>query len=445
MWWSHWIALSALFGSPRPAANRKPSPYHQKSLFQNFFVDFLLLSSLLPTSESVSSPEFPREKGENGVHSTASLLLDTLCRSPHRITCHGHGRRDTQVAQNSRPGYSLHDTAETFFLAAELHKKSTPRTDIAAWKVPSVLFANQSRPPLRFVPSASQLSRSRHSKQDRHSFVASRVIPPTMSDRTLNFPQGEADKLEPYLRPTAAASASVSGTPFVTLTFATSLDSALSLAPGTRTALSGPQSKAMTHYLRSRHDAICVGVGTAIADDPGLNCRLEGLDMSRQPRPVVIDPRLRWTFTRESKVLQLVRAGEGLAPFIVTSQRSPPEAQQALLEEHGGKYIFLDYSEAGHGRFQWSDVLRAVAAEGLQSIMIEGGGQIINSLLEAGSSHLVNSVILTIAPTWLGQGGVVVSPPRRLDSHGTPVPAARLSDTAWLPLGEDVVLCGRLA
>ncbi|KAI4602899.1 2,5-diamino-6-(ribosylamino)-4(3H)-pyrimidinone 5'-phosphate reductase [Pestalotiopsis sp. 9143b] len=266
-----------------------------------------------------------------------------------------------------------------------------------------------------------------------------------MSERTLKFPQGEADKLEPYLRPTAAASAPVSGTPFVTLTFATSLDSALSLAPGTRTALSGPQSKAMTHYLRSRHDAICVGVGTAIADDPGLNCRLEDLDISRQPRPVVIDPRLRWSFTRESKVLQLVRAGEGLAPFIFTSDRSPPKAQQALLEEHGGKYIFLDHGAAGHQRFQWSDILRAVAAEGLQSIMIEGGGQIINSLLEAGSSHLVNSVILTIAPTWLGQGGVVVSPPRRLDSHGTPVPAARLADTAWLPLGEDVVLCGRLA
>ncbi|KAF3020581.1 2,5-diamino-6-(ribosylamino)-4(3H)-pyrimidinone 5'-phosphate reductase [Neopestalotiopsis sp. 37M] len=270
-----------------------------------------------------------------------------------------------------------------------------------------------------------------------------------MGDRTLTFPQLEADKLEPYMTPattgTPAAHVSVSDKPFVTLTFATSLDSALSLAPGTRTALSGPQSKAMTHYLRSRHDAICVGVGTAIADDPGLNCRLEGLGLSRQPRPVVIDPRLRWQFTRESKVLQLARAGQGLAPFIITLERSPPQAQQTLLEEHGGKFIFLGHDASEQPRFQWSDVLRAVAAEGLQSIMIEGGGQIINSLLEAGSNHLINSVIVTVAPTWLGQGGVVVSPPRRMDSNGMPIPAARLVDTAWLPLGEDVVLCGRLA
>ncbi|KAM0810456.1 putative 2,5-diamino-6-ribosylamino-4(3H)-pyrimidinone 5'-phosphate reductase [Seiridium cardinale] len=264
-----------------------------------------------------------------------------------------------------------------------------------------------------------------------------------MADQTLSFPPSEAGKLGPYLTPTRAHTAPA--LPFVTLTFATSLDSALSLAPGTRTALSGPQSKAMTHYLRSRHDAICVGVGTAIADDPGLNCRLQGVDTAQQPRPIVVDPRLRWEFTRESKVLQLVRAGRGLAPFIITADRTPPSSQRALLEEHGGKYVFLAHDSLTKQRFKWDNMLRAIAAEGLQSIMIEGGGDIINSLLEPESCHLIDSVILTIAPTWLGQGGVVVSPPRRLGSLGEPIPAARLTDTTWIPLGEDVVLCGRLA
>lgn len=265
-----------------------------------------------------------------------------------------------------------------------------------------------------------------------------------MADRTLTFAQSEAEKLEPYLPPPQALG---SGLPYVTLTFATSLDSALSLAPGTRTALSGPQSKAMTHYLRSRHDAICVGVGTAIADDPGLNCRLQvtGTGAAPQPRPIVIDPRLRWHFSAQSKVLRLVKEGQGLAPFIVTLDPAPPEEQRALLEEHGGKYITLPRDGSPQQRFHWQDILRAVQAEGLRSIMIEGGGEIINSLLKPPSDHLIDSVILTIAPTWLGQGGVVVSPARRLDSHGNPVPAARLSDTTWIPLGKDVVLCGRLA
>jgi 2,5-diamino-6-(ribosylamino)-4(3H)-pyrimidinone 5'-phosphate reductase len=201
----------------------------------------------------------------------------------------------------------------------------------------------------------------------------------------------------------------------------------------------------MTHYLRSRHDAICIGVGTAIADDPGLNCRLQGVETDQQPRPIVIDPRLRWQIKRESKVLQLVRAGRGLAPFIITSDCTPRQSQKDLLEEHGGKYIFLGNGSLSGQRFRWSNILHAVSAEGLRSIMIEGGGDIINSLLEPESNQLIDSVILTIAPTWLGQGGVVVSPPRRLGSHDEPIPAARLADTTWMPLGEDVVLCGRVA
>ncbi|KAI0132527.1 riboflavin-specific deaminase domain-containing protein [Xylariales sp. AK1849] len=263
-----------------------------------------------------------------------------------------------------------------------------------------------------------------------------------MSEQNLTVPQSEADRLEPHLPPMEALEAAF---PFVTLTFATSLDSSLSLAPGTRTALSGPQSKAMTHYLRSRHDAICVGVGTAVADDPGLNCRLQGIDAARQPRPVVIDPMLRWQFTQESKVFQLVRAGQGLAPYIVTANETAPASQKALLEEHGGKYIVLRSITPARQRFQWGDILRAVRVEGIRTIMIEGGGEVINSLLEPESEAYISSVILTIAPTWLGRGGVVVSPARRSDTRGQPIPAARLADVSWIPLGEDVVLCGKLA
>ncbi|KAI2637076.1 putative riboflavin biosynthesis protein Rib7 [Hypomontagnella submonticulosa] len=315
-----------------------------------------------------------------------------------------------------------------------------------------------------------------------------------MAESSLVFPSVEAQRLEPHLpsisiNPKEDTSSSSSKFPFVTLTFATSLDSALSLGPGIRTALSGPQSKAMTHYLRSRHDAICIGVGTAIADDPGLNCRLAAdtppLETSptaetagvgallglasvstrqsvagekndataaSQPRPIVIDPKLRWDFTPKSKVMQLASVGRGLAPYIVTAVHQPPESKRQLLEGLGGKFIVLSQPETsrangdpGGRHFDWSAILAAVRNEGLQSIMIEGGGEVINSLLSAGNAQLINSVIVTIAPTWLGQGSVFVSPPRETSSDGGSRPVARLTNTTWIPLGEDVVLCGNIA
>ncbi|KAI0432536.1 dihydrofolate reductase-like domain-containing protein [Xylaria sp. FL1042] len=307
-----------------------------------------------------------------------------------------------------------------------------------------------------------------------------------MAEAPLYFPAAERQRLEPHLPPFSSSSFSNPMTashapsphaalPFVTLTFATSLDSALALGPGIRTALSGPQSKAMTHYLRSRHDAICVGVGTAIADDPGLNSRLdaaadeklsgdgdddddgrrmtgENMDESsssgnvittHQPRPIIIDPHLRWDFTARSKVMRLAREGKGLAPYIVTLEKEPPLSKRQILEDAGGKFIVLNPGrgdEGKTGRLDWRIILTVVRQENLRSIMIEGGGEVINSLLSEEAS-LVNSVIVTIAPIWLGQGGVTVSPPRTNVDR----PVARLCDTIWMPLGDDVVLCGRIA
>ncbi len=88
-----------------------------------------------------------------------------------------------------------------------------------------------------------------------------------MADEALHFPAEQAARLEPYL-PEADDDRLIR--PWVLLTYAASLDGEIAAAPGVRTTLSGMESKAMTHYLRTRHDAICVGVGTAEADDPGL-------------------------------------------------------------------------------------------------------------------------------------------------------------------------------
>lgn len=267
----------------------------------------------------------------------------------------------------------------------------------------------------------------------------------------LEFPESDRVFLEPQLPP-RDGSTPRPDMPFTTLTFATSLDSSLALSPGTRTALSGPQSKAMTHYLRSRHDGILIGVGTALADDPGLNCRIAGVGgyggegLDSQPRPIVIDPSLRWNFSDDSKLLQLCREGRGRAPWIVTTVHEPPAEKDALLKKYGGQYITLDIptSESGKHRIDWNELLVTLRSNGLHSVMIEGGGHVINSLLEPQYMGLIDRVIVTIAPTWLGQGGVVVSPARRFDGEGNPMSAARLKNVQWYPFGEDVVLCGQV-
>ncbi|KAF4552699.1 RibD C-terminal domain-containing protein [Elsinoe fawcettii] len=235
--------------------------------------------------------------------------------------------------------------------------------------------------------------------------------------------------------------------PFVTLTFATSLDSALSISPGVQTALSGPQSKAMTHYLRSRHDAILVGVGTAVADNPSLNCRLEGTGgyggegLEGQPRPVIIDPQSRWNWSEQAKVIQLASSGRGKAPWIVTCRRPPPDRAE-LLAKVGGEYIVLE-SGVRTG-ISWTDILVELTRRSILSIMIEGGAKVINTLLAPSESHLIDSIIVTVAPVWLGADGLRVLPERSKESERGKVPVARLKDTKWQQLGDDVVLCGRI-
>jgi 2,5-diamino-6-(ribosylamino)-4(3H)-pyrimidinone 5'-phosphate reductase len=262
----------------------------------------------------------------------------------------------------------------------------------------------------------------------------------------LTFSKSHSQQIDPYL-----PQSSTDKKPRITLTFATSLDSHLSLAPGVQTILSGPESKAMTHYLRSKHDAILVGVGTAIADDPSLNCRIEGVGgyggegLEGQPRPIILDPSGRWDFTLESKVLKLAREGKGKAPWLITRDGQFDERKKSVLESAGGRVFHLPPSSATSSTpkssIPWVDILDVLGSHGIKSVMVEGGGVVINDLLSPENFTLVDSVIVTIAPVWLGKGGVQVCPDGR-EENGRRLPVGRLGDVKWVPLGEDVALCG---
>ena len=219
----------------------------------------------------------------------------------------------------------------------------------------------------------------------------------------------------------------------MTLTYAASLDGMISHGPGERTILSGPETKSMTHYLRMHHDAILVGVGTAIADDPSLNCRYPRA--TQQPRPVVIDPSSRWD-PSGSKVLQLSRLNNtGKAPWIVCTSRV---SEHERLAETGVERLILQDDSP----LSWAAILKAVKQKGVQRIMIEGGATVIKGLLA--EPNLVDSVIVTLAPTWLGEGGILATGTPKINANKERSNAARLRDTAWRQFGADAVLCGRL-
>jgi 2,5-diamino-6-(ribosylamino)-4(3H)-pyrimidinone 5'-phosphate reductase len=261
----------------------------------------------------------------------------------------------------------------------------------------------------------------------------------------LTLDKSSISQISPYIpQPGVHHPDSPDDRPHVTLTFATSLDSNLSLAPGVQTALSGPQSKAMTHYLRSKHSAILIGVGTAIADDPSLNCRFEGVGgyggkgVEGQPRPIVIDPQARWQWSAESKVIKLAREGKGRAPWVFTLVEVDGERRKTL-ESVGGEVIIAGAQPSS--RMSWDYILYELKRRDTESVMIEGGGAVINDLLTPSNIRFVDTVIVTIAPVWLGKGGVQVCPDER-EVGGNKVPIARLKDVKWVPLGDDVVLCG---
>lgn len=207
----------------------------------------------------------------------------------------------------------------------------------------------------------------------------------------------------------------------------------------------------MTHYLRSQHDAILVGAGTAVADNPALNCRIEGVGLERQPRPVIVDPRGRWRVRGEdgtvAECVRLARKGVGKGPWVVTGVggHEVDNAAGSTLEDCGGRYICLSSPESSGSRdISWTAILESLADLGIESVMVEGGGHVINTLLQEKYLHLIDSVIVTIAPVWLGVGGVVVSPPSRTDDNDQRIPAARLHQTKWQQFGDDVVMCGRI-
>ena len=176
------------------------------------------------------------------------------------------------------------------------------------------------------------------------------------------------------------------GRPFVTLTYAQSLDGSIATADGQPLAISGSEALSMTHDLRASHDAILVGIGTILSDDPRLNVRhTEGA----HPQPVVLDTRLR--FPPDARLLSC----DGPKPIIATNEQAP-DRRKAELEAQGATVIRLS---CDHDGICLDALLDALGERGIVSVMVEGGSEVITSFL---NRRLVNHLIITVAPMFVG-------------------------------------------
>jgi len=210
------------------------------------------------------------------------------------------------------------------------------------------------------------------------------------------------------------------GRPFVTLSYAQSLDGSIAARSGRPLDLSGPQSMLLTHHLRAAHDAILVGIGTVLADNPRLTVRLAA---GQDPQPVVVDSRLR--FPSYAELWRHPRP-----PWIATAREADAHRRQAL-EAAGAKVLCLPST---NGWVDLAALLKNLSRLGINNLMVEGGAQVITSFLVC---RLVDQMVLTIAPLLVGGLKVVdhLGP-----AHLSHFP--RLRHLTYQQLGEDLVVRG---
>lgn len=185
------------------------------------------------------------------------------------------------------------------------------------------------------------------------------------------------------------------GRPGVTLKLATSLDARVATATGHSQWITGPESRARGHLLRANHDAILVGIGTALADDPELTCRLPGLEAANPVR-IVLDSALRLPATAK-----LVQGAASVAPTWVVTLAGADQARAATLEASGVRVLRVDAD--GTGRLSLAAALTALAGQGITRLLVEGGPTVATGFLKEG---LVDRVEWFRAPLLIGGDGL---------------------------------------
>jgi diaminohydroxyphosphoribosylaminopyrimidine deaminase / 5-amino-6-(5-phosphoribosylamino)uracil reductase len=181
--------------------------------------------------------------------------------------------------------------------------------------------------------------------------------------------------------------------PFVTLKLAASLDGKIAAVSGDARWISSEDSRYLVHQLRNQVDAVVTGVGTVIADDPQLTCRISN---GRNPLRVILDSSLHIPLS--AKVLL---QNDPARNIIITSERSSHKKFR-VLESLGARVWRI---RVRHGRLPWITILKQLAANGVLSVMIEGGARTAAWALQ---EKAVDKILFFYAPMILGGDGRVM-------------------------------------
>jgi diaminohydroxyphosphoribosylaminopyrimidine deaminase/5-amino-6-(5-phosphoribosylamino)uracil reductase len=183
------------------------------------------------------------------------------------------------------------------------------------------------------------------------------------------------------------------GRPHVLLKLAISFDGKVGLAGGQPVAITGDSARERVHMMRAMNDAILIGIGTALADDPLLTCRLPGM-ARRSPVRVVLDAGLR--FSPASRLAQTARE---TPLWIIAAPAARSSAEQALRAQ-GAEIFRLVTSDE---KLEAESVLKLLAERGITRLMVEGGPTVAASFV---SGDFVDEVALFRSPNPIGTEGI---------------------------------------
>jgi len=218
--------------------------------------------------------------------------------------------------------------------------------------------------------------------------------------------------------------AMTTGLPWVVAKVGQSLDGKIATARGESRWITSPTARRLGHAWRARVDAILVGINTVLRDDPRLTARGGGASRRHHPVKVILDGRLRLPLSARCL------SAASPAPTLVATTMSPRHPKARALQARGVEIITLP---AERGRVPLRRLCRRLAARGLHSVLIEGGGEVLAS---AFAQRLVDRIDFCVAPILIG-GRVA---PSALGGIGIPrlADAIRLADVVYRPIGPDL-------
>ncbi len=221
--------------------------------------------------------------------------------------------------------------------------------------------------------------------------------------------------------------------PWSVLKWAVTLDGRIAARDGSSKWISGDRSRRMVQRLRGHADAVMVGVGTVLRDDPRLNCRLRGAP--RVPVRIVIDPGLRTPPT--ARMFRL--AGEGPAAagdLWIVASAGADRSRAEVLKKAGALILPLPCDGREHGIFL-EKTLESLWERGVRRLLVEGGSLLFTSFVESGAA---SQVVAFVAPRLVG-GRDAPSP---LEGEGAPAmsEAWQLEDVSVKRSGDDAMMMG---